>query len=465
MKNALPFVFLTTLTSIFPMVSREVLADVNESPTGYESEEATAQQLEAEQQAKKDDENKKCQPPDTKIDPTEVEPQSSVKEGCSPVDYASENPVSHSPAVATIGSDRSTGAYYSPEDPVLNGKKVSWAKLESFKQFMEEKGVPENATMAIAGNLQHESNAFSRNRWEYVEGKGHVLTTRYGSASRGDIMNGTYTSFGIAQYHKDRAISMMNSVGAADLSREELVRTTNKQYEYLYNDLKPQLDLGKTKVYSEFMNPNTSLDRATQIFVDKYEIPKAVAGERYGRMGGQDRFKNAVAMQTFLNQPVLALDTDGSNADKSKAKSSVKVDLPTISTNGSTAGLGTPLGITPSANVAASILMGNTAFTVPGGVATESLLTALLQQTLSGILSNSSSKSSSKDTEVKQATTTQTTTRSESSTVKVVDKAMGAEIQRGYDVLKALSEQCKRDLLANKDALMLIIKECQSAEG
>lgn len=221
---------------------------------------------------------------------------------------AVDTPSPQSTAANLGGDARDSANYLPPKNPMLGKKELSWAKMESFNQLAKAEGYSDNATAAIAGNLQHESGAFQLNQWKYNEATGqHELLTKFGASSQGDKQNGVYTSFGIAQYHNDRGTDMMNFVGGKSLSPDGLQGTTNKQYEYLFQDMEKQLG---AKNYNEFKSPDISLDKATGMFVEKYEIPKAIASERYGRMGGQDRYNSANFFQSTVNGDITR---DGSD--------------------------------------------------------------------------------------------------------------------------------------------------------
>ncbi|PZP40326.1 MAG: hypothetical protein DI585_01235 [Pseudomonas fluorescens] len=386
--------------------------------------------------------------------------QKAVDEKCNPIDVAAKEPVSgmtqtasaDGATVQAIGSDRSTGMYYPPENYKIKGKNISWGLVESYKQQMKDAGYDDNATAAVAGNLMHESNMFVSNKWVYDKETGkHVLTTTNGALSRGDKQNGVYTSFGIAQYHDTstgvgRATDMLNYVDGKNLSPNGLQGTHNKQIEYLIADLPKQLKGS----YAAFTDPNVSLEAKTGIIVDKYEIPKKVAGEVYGRMGGADRLSSARSILVAMNSPVT-YDTDSTNSTKTGGK---PISNPNGSGTGAlvaatsqNSGLGVNLTQLAGLGGLTTLTGGNNINFSSGNIVSALLANAILQ---SGLNLNPAAGPTSSGGKSNVTST-------------VTEETVVESIQpRGYDVVKAIADLCADDLDVSEDAKMLKVKMCRT---
>lgn len=113
-------------------------------------------------------------------------------------------------------------------------------------RYLENKGFKTSAAVGIAANIQHESG--------------------FNPASRGDMQNGVYTSFGICQWHNERGNNMKNFVGSG------WETNLTGQLDFLWSELvSGYVDMvAKFKVIS---NNLYGAKDAAEMFVRRFERP------------------------------------------------------------------------------------------------------------------------------------------------------------------------------------------------
>lgn len=409
--------------------------------------------------------------------------QQNVQQKCVAVDYAAENPVDTPGANiptqnSSLGADaRDQAAYNPPANPKVNGVTLSWAKIESFKQIMKQPDangnvLSDNAIAGIGGRLQLESHAFQLNQWD---SNGNLLT-KYGDASEGDYNKDTkqYTSFGVAQYHntKDtngdglvdagRGTNMMNAVGGTSLSPNGLQGTTNAQYGYLKGELQQQVG---TKTYDSYLEgTDTSVDQAAQSYTAKYEVPAKDGSQAFGLAGGNDTVANADGISKVMgsdSNPVINNSVSSWESTHVTGKNTNTGGSYVVPAGGSgSAGNGasgsggssgsaanTAGGLFGGSTGSAAGLQGGLFGTGTGTTGTNSLANAAIGQLIANALSGKTGTTASTGT----ASTPATSSGSSSSSTA-----------HGYDVLLEVARKCGKDLPSSSDAIMLMIKECQT---
>ena len=372
-----------------------------------------------------------------------------------------------------MGADaRDQKVYNPPKDFKLGGQPASWAKYESYRQVGQMKGYSEQAIQGMGARLQ-------------VESAGTAFGMKsIGATNMGDKDTGG--SFGIEQWHLDRANNMIDYVNDQRAARANATNTTftpasksnltnsaYDQYNYVFDELetnpsvanyKVNNQLIKGEVVRESLKTSTNANAAAELWTRTVEKP-ANAGEKYGLSGG-----NA----TFANVKDLVAQGDNSyvpdTAEWGKKTYTQRTGYgdtgSTSSGSSGNGGIGNMLSSLGGGNAQNMVQNFVTQMTggngQVGGLVNAALNGQLTQQNLVQIATamaieklsgGGSSDSDSSDSSSSGGSSSSSSSSSASAT------------KTDYNVRSAVREiaaSCGAELPQSKDALMLLVKTCQS---
>lgn len=397
--------------------------------------------------------------------------ESSETGACVGVDYTQKNPTgSDSRPETAMGADaRDQAAYNPPKNLKINKQTMSWAKYESFKQIGESKGYSQEAIQGIAARLQVESGGTAF-------GMKSIGSTGVGDLNRGG-------SFGVEQWNGVRADNMVNYVneqraGRADATggvygtvtktKNGLQNSAYDQYNYVFEELErsPSTATGGKATVNALKN-STSAQDAAYLWTAKVERPANQAGQAYGLAGGNMTDDNAKGFAAVGNNAYVA------NTDAWGSKSLVKYDSSGFSyTAGGgrnpTAGLGNTLNAVLGGNGGS---VQNLVSQLTGG---NNAAGALVNGLLSGQMDQSQMLQIATQMALQQLSQSGGGSDDEDEDESDGGRATGGsgDSDDDYDVTQVkvtqavsdLAKQCGADLPKTKEALMLMIKSCQSLE-
>lgn len=163
-------------------------------------------------------------------------------------------------------------------DVIVDG--ISNPKARECIQFLIGKGLNAAAACGICGNIEAES------------------VPPYNTASEGDFQNGTYHSFGICQWYRNRGVAMKQFVGRG------WENNLTGQLEYLWYELQTMYKNSVLIPLQGVPNTEQGARSAADTFVRKFEVPDNIDRQSQIRQNNASTLFNALVVQMTTTSTV-----------------------------------------------------------------------------------------------------------------------------------------------------------------